>query len=295
MKKFVIIADSTCDLGKDLRELYDIDYVKMNIVVDGKEMPASLDWEQYSAKELYDWMRNGKRVFTTQVPYDEFKNLFTKYLDAKMDILYISCSSALSGSINIANSVKEELLKNYNNANIVCFDSLCASLGQGALCIEAAKKRQEGCDLAATVEYLKSIRLDINQFCTVGSLTYLKNAGRVKASSAFFGNLFGVKPIIISDAKGQNYAFKKVKGRKGSLNELLDMLRTNGVNVADQVIYISHADCIEDANYLKEQIENEYHPKDIYVNYIGPIVGGSTGPDTIAIYAFGKTVTIVGE
>lgn len=295
MKKFAIITDSTSDLGKELREKYNIDYAKMNIVVDGKEVAASLDWEVYSAKELYDMMRNKKRVFTTQVPHDEFVRVFKKHLDDNEDILYISCSSALSGSINIARKVCEELKREYKDANIVCFDSLCASLGQGAICIKASEERAKGKSLEEVVQYLETIRLDMNQLCTVGSLTYLKNAGRVKASSAFFGNLFGVKPIIISDAKGQNFAIKKVKGRKGSLNELLNMLRTEGKDVSNQVIYISHADCIEDVNYLKDAIEKEYHPLGVYVNYIGPIVGASVGPDTVAIYVFGKTVTIVGE
>ena len=95
---FKIIADSTSDLPLVLREKYDIDYCRMSITCDDKEYVADLDYKEYSAKELYDWMRNGKRVFTSQVADNEFREVFKKYLDQGIDILYIACSSALSAS-----------------------------------------------------------------------------------------------------------------------------------------------------------------------------------------------------
>ena len=111
MRKYAIITDSTSDLNHELRTKYQIDYCQMNINNQGKEYPASLDWEIYSAKELYDWMRGGISIKTTQVPYKEFYLKFKSYLEQDMDILYLSCSSALSGSINTALSVKNELIE----------------------------------------------------------------------------------------------------------------------------------------------------------------------------------------
>lgn len=110
---FKVIVDSTSDLSFDIREKYDIDYCHMMINVDDKEYNADLDYKLYSVKELYDWMRNGKRVFTTQVSSLEFETVFKKYLELGYDILYISCSGALSASIQAANLVKEKLSTEY--------------------------------------------------------------------------------------------------------------------------------------------------------------------------------------
>lgn len=227
MNNYAIITDSTSDLCKIFRTQYDIDYAQMNISYDDKELVASLDWDSYSLKELYDTMRMGKRIRITQVPYDAFLNKFKYYLEQGKDVLYISCSSALSGSINIARTVKQELEESYPNNKIVLVDSLISCLGQGFLVIKAASLRNEGKTINEVKEYLKVNKLKVHQVATVENLEYLKRAGRVKASSAFFGNLFGVKPIIISDVIGQNYAFKKVKGRVASMNYLVEFMQEN--------------------------------------------------------------------
>ena len=230
MKKYVIITDSTSDLNTELRKKYQIEYCQMNINCEGQEFPASLDWDYYTAKELYDWMREGRIVKTTQVPYHVFYEKFKAILDEDMDILYISCSSALSGSINTALSVKSELLETYPDAKIYCVDSLISTLGQGLLAIEASKMRDAGSSIEEVVAWLEEHRLEMNQIATVSSLEYLKRAGRIKTSKAFFGNLFNVKPLIISDVIGQNYAFKKIKGRQSSIEALVSYTKENIVD-----------------------------------------------------------------
>lgn len=295
MRDFIILTDSTSDLCKELRDQYNIDYVAMNITYDEKEFKASLDWEEYSAKELYDLMRNGKRIRTTQVPYNVYLDKFVEYAKQDIDVLYISCSSALSGSVNIARTVRDEVLESYPNVKINIVDSLISSLGQASLTIKAASLKQEGKSIDEVTHYLEENKLKTQQVATVGSLEYLRRAGRVKATKAFFGNLFGVKPIIMSDAIGQNYAFKKVKGRRASLLYLVEYLKENIIDPEEQVIYISHADTFEDAMFVKEHIEKEVKCKKVFIDYIGPIVGSSVGPGTIIVFYQGEKVTIVGE
>ncbi|MGN1139275.1 MAG: DegV family protein, partial [Ruminococcus sp.] len=144
MANVKIVTDSCSDLGKDIREKYDILYAKMNTVYKGEETPASLDWESYSPKELYDIMRNGERVLTTQVPVEEFKKVFTNILEEGNDIVYIGCSVKLSGSINIASIVANELKEEYPERTIKCVDSLNSCMGEGALAVYAAKLRNDG-------------------------------------------------------------------------------------------------------------------------------------------------------
>ncbi len=294
MRNVKIITDSCSDLGLDIRTRYDIDYAKMCTICDGKEQSASLDWEYYSPKELYDIMRAGKRVLTTQVPAEEFHRVFTHYIELGYDIVYIGCSLKLSGSVNTGNIVAKKLTEQHPEASIYCIDSMNASMGEGLLAVRAAQYRDAGMNAQEISEKIMQERKHVNQFCTVHSLDALRRAGRVKASAAFFGNLFGVKPIIISDKNGYNSPIKKVKGRQTSLNEIVAMLKETVEHPEEQCIYISHADCIEEAQHVKEMIQNEIPCKEIYLGYMGPIIGASVGPETIAVFGYGKEVTFEG-
>ncbi len=294
MSKFVIFGDSTCDMIADLRKQYDVDYVPMNYVVDDEEYVASLDWESHSYKEFYDFMRNGKRITTTQVPQNAYYEKFKPLAEQGIDVLYISCSSALSGSVNIARKVAEQIKEECPNANIYCVDSLISSLGQAHIIITAAACRDEGLSAAQTVEKLEAMRLTVNQFGTVGSLEYLRRAGRIKASKAFFGNLFGVKPIIISDIIGQNYAYKKVKGAANARRDIAQSIVDAAQGNYD-TLYLSHADCIEELEALRDEILKLADFKKVIIGVVGPIVGASVGPGTIIAYVAGKEVTIEGR
>ncbi len=294
MRDYVILADSTCDLNKDLREQYCIDYVPMNYIVDDVEHVASLDWESHSVTEFYDLMRNGKRAYTTQVPQTAYQDKFRAILNEGKDILYIACSSALSGSVNTAHIVAKELENEYPDASIICIDSLISSLGQGYLLMEASNKRSEGMSIADNAAYIESIKLKINQCGTVQSMEYLRRAGRIKAAKAFFGNLFGVKPLIISDIKGQNYAFKKVKGTQNARVAIAEFINEVADGNYDRVL-ISHADCIEEAELIKSEVLKLSPFAEVTIGAIGPIVGASVGPGTVIVFCYGKEVTIEGN
>lgn len=295
MKNFAIIGDSTADLYMDLRQEYDIDYVQMNYVVDGVEYPASLDWENHSSKEFYDIMRSGKRILTTQVPREVYENKFSDYLKQGKDIIYIACSSALSGSVNLAKIIADELKEKFPENNIFCIDSLCSSLGQGYMLLKASMLRKSGMDAAEVAEYIEKNKLKVNQFGSADNLEYLRRAGRVKASSAFFGNMFGIKPIIISDRLGQNYAIEKVKG---SINAKVKIAQHISEAVEDEgmdCLYISHADCLKEAEILRDKILEIVPFKNVIIGTIGPIVGSCVGPGTLITFCYGKEVTITGS
>lgn len=294
MKDFVLFGDSTCDLSSELRKKFSIEYVAMNFTIDDAEYEASLDWDEGAAKMHYNTMRDGKRVFTTQVPKNVYYDSFKAALDEGKDVLYIACSSALSASINTARMVANELKAEYPDAQICCVDSLISSLGQGYLLIEASKQRAKGLSAAETAKYIEDIRLRVNQCGTVESLEYLRRAGRVKASKAFFGNLFGVKPIIISDVAGQNYAYKKVKGTVNARVAIADHI-VAAANGKYETLLISHADCLEDAILLRDEILKKAEYKEVILGYIGPIVGASVGPGTVIAFTFGEEVTVEGN
>ena len=295
MRDFVIFTDSTCDLGKDIRDKYNIEYVQMNVVVNDKEMVADLDWNEFSPKEFYDWMRKGTRIFTNQVPYSEYYNKFKKTLEEEKDILYLGCSSRLSGSISLSYNVRDELIGLFPDSKIICVDTLRSTLGEGLIAIKASELRKEGKTIEEVSEYIENYKLNFHTIATAESLSYLKRAGRVKAAAAFFGNIIGVKPMIIADAKGNNYAVKKVKGRRASLLEVINMMKENIIEPEKQIICVEHADCDIDNEFIKQHIMDTFNPKDVYVSYIGPIIGASIGPGSIIVSYYGEKETIVGE
>lgn len=292
MRKVKIITDSCADLTAEQLERYNIDYAKMTTVYEGKESLAKLTWTAEEVHEFYNIMRDGKRITTAQVSVEEFTRVFGIYLALDMDILYIGCSSKQSGSVNTGFVVAKKLMEQHEGSKIVCIDSLNASIGIGMLAIEAAKMANEGASAEEIEDHILSVRKKVNQYVTVHSLDALKRAGRVKGSAAFFGNLMGVKPILISDANGDQAAYKKVKGRQNSFEEIVAMLKASIVEPENQVIYFTHADCSQDeVDSLVKLIKREIPCKGVEVGFIGPIIGASIGPDAVGIWGFGQEVT----
>ena len=296
MNKVKIITDSCADLSGDQLEQYDIDYVKMSTMKDGRESPALLTWTDAEAHELYEDIRSGKRITTAQVSVEEFSKVFTQYLDDGDDLVYIACSSKQSGSVNTGHITAQKLLTDYPGSRAFCIDSLNATIGEGMLAIEAAKMAADGKNSEEISSYILSIRKNVQEFATVHTLEHLKKAGRVSASSAFFGNLMGVKPILVADANGAQAAYKKVKGRQNSLREIVSLLKETITDAENQTVYIAHADCPqEEVDALVELVKSEIPCKDISVGYIGPIVGASVGPDAIGVWGFGREVAFAAD
>lgn len=287
MADFVILADSTADLSKELREKYNIDYVLMGFSDGSKEYKASLDWDEMKPADFYGAMKNGTRFTTVQVPMAEFDAKFRAYLEKGMDILYIGCSSALSGSVASSYVMRDKLMTGYPGRSIYCVDSLHSGMGQGTMAVMAAKMRDEGKSIGEIYAWLDLNRHKFNLCATTAELAYLKRSGRIKASSAFFGDIFAVKPIIISDAQGQNVGIRKVKGRKTSLKEIADYTAAHIENPSEQTICIGHAECEEDALTVRDYLKEALGDVRIELNVIGPIVGATVGPGTVIVYYYG--------
>lgn len=292
MRKVKVITDSCADLNTEQLQKYGIDFAKMSTSCDGVESVASLTWTENEVHMHYNKMRDGKRIITAQVSATEFTRIFEEYLKQDMDIVYIGCSSKQSGSVNTGYVAAKRLMAEYEGSTIICIDSLNASMGEGMLAIEAAKLAENGASAYEIEAHIIDIRKKVNQYVTVHSLDALKRAGRVKGSAAFFGNLMGVKPIIIADANGDQAAYKKVKGRQKSFEEIVALLKGSMTEPEKQVVYLTHADCAkEEIDTLVALIKQEIPCIDVEIGYIGPIIGASIGPDAVGIWGFGQQVT----
>ena len=290
MAKYQIFTDSCSDLSTESRKSHGIEYFRMNIVLDGEEKPADLDWKEYSYDDFYGWMYAGRKIKTTQVPVTEFVAKMTPFLAEGIDILYFSCSSKLSGSINVFSIAREQLLETFPDRKIIGVDSLTATGCEGLLTVMASDLQKQGKSIEEVAEWLTNNRLKINQWATVDDLKYLKNAGRIKGSKAFFGNLIGVKPIIISDALGNNLAIKNVRGTKASLEEIFQGIKNTMVPGVSDVVYVGQGKAEASAAKLKERFEKELGLR-VEEYIIGPIIGTSCGPGVVCACVFGKEVT----
>lgn len=293
MSKLHIFIDSTGDLQKSFRDQYDIDYLPMDVSVDDKQIVASLDYDQgYSLHDFYEIMRNGKRIYTSQVSNPVIESNFRRVLKEGEDVLYIACSSALSASVKAAEVIAKGLREEFKDRKIVCYDARISGYAQGELAIRASELRKEGKTLEEIVAWLDENRFKYNQFGVVETLKYLKQAGRVSATSAFFGNLLAVKPIIISNKNGENVANAKVKGWKNAIKEVARLTVEVGEDIENKIVWIGHADNPESAELLKQEILAIAKPKEINIGPIGPIIGASSGPGTVISYVYGKEKAI---
>lgn len=292
-KKLHIFIDSTGDLQKEYRDRYDIDYLPMSVSVDDKQIVASLDYDQgYTLHDFYEIMRNGKRIYTSQVSNPTIEENFRRVLNDGEEILYIACSSALSASVKAAEVIARGLREEFKGQRIVCFDPKISGYAQGEMAIRASEMRSQGKDLDEIVAWLEENMFKFNQFGLVETLKYLKQAGRVSATSAFFGNLLAVKPIIISNRAGENLANVKVKGWKNGVKETARLTVEAGEDIENKIVWIGHADNMEGAELLKEEILKLATPKEIVIGPSGPIIGASAGPGTLITYVYGKEVLI---
>ena len=295
MKKFVIIADSSCDLTKEYREEHKIDYAKMMInwtdeKGENHDDIADIDWQVLSAKDFYDIIRSGIRIYTAQVTMQNYLDAFEPHLKAGEDILYLACSSGLSASLKTAQAlVDNELKEKYPDRKVVVLDTLRAGMAQGLIVMRAQELKDEGKSLEEIVDIIEKEKRSYKEIGIPDTLSYLKRAGRVSAPAAFFGNMVGLKPILIFDEKGSNVAVEKAIGRKKAYARMAEIIRDDIVDPENQVIYLMNADCKqEDIDAFKAYINERINVKAIISLPLGPIIGASSGPGTIIVNYRGK-------
>ena len=291
MREFVIISDSSCNLNSEQLKEYGIaDVLPMHFYMDDVEYDASGDWTDMPAKEYYDRIREGVRLRSSQISSKAYEKVFRRYLEQGFDILSVSCSEALSSSVNESIAAAERLKKEFPDAVIRCVDSYNCCYSLAMVLIECSKLRAAGKTIDEICDWIMAERLNFNEVGTVDKLTYLRNAGRVSASAAFFGGLFSVKPIVVYDETGHNVAVEKVRGRKGSLDRVAEYVLKYGDVDKNRNICIAHADCLEDAEYVGEKIKELFPGKDLLLHYgyVEPGIGSSVGPGTIIVDFYGS-------
>ena len=285
--QYRITTDSTSDLPKEFLAERDIPFVGLTFQLNGKEYRESADLE-LTPKQFYDELRAGNNSTTNQVNAYAFVEFIEPFLAAGEDVLHIAFSSGLSGTYASCAQGAEELRAKYPERKIVVIDSLAASLGEGLLVWYADENRRSGMTLEENAAWLEKNKLHLCHWFTVDDLMHLHRGGRVSKTSAIFGSLLGIKPVLHVDDDGHLILVSKVRGRQGSMQALIDKMKeTASPDITTQTIFISHGDCTEDAEKLAEMIRKQTGARVEIIHYVGTVIGSHSGPGTLALFFLG--------
>ena len=285
MREYTIVTDSGCDIRSSILKEWGIPCLELTFKFDGEDVEhteADVD-----IKTFYDRMREGAVAKTAAINPFSFKECFEAILKEGKDVLYLGFSSGLSTTYHSAEMAAEELREEYPDAKITTVDTLCASAGQGLMVYMTYKKKLEGASLEAAAEYAKNLVPKISLWFTVDDLVYLKRGGRVSPTVAFVGGVLGIKPVLHVDDEGHLVSVTKAKGRKAALNALVRKLEETILD-RNEPVFISSADCKEDTEWLKNELETNHGVKVEHITDIGPVIGAHAGPGTMALFFVGK-------
>lgn len=288
MNNYIITTDNNSDLPIDYYEKHRVGCSFLSYTMDG----VCYSPENFLPEhEFYEKMRNGSMPTTAQVNPENAKNMMEPYLKEGLDILHIAFSSGLSGSYNSCKIAADELQEEYPDRTILVVDSLSASLGQGLLVHEALKRKEQGMGLQELAGWVEENRLHIVHAFTVDDLFHLFRGGRVSRTTAVVGSMLNLKPVLHVDNEGKLIPVSKARGRKKSLNMLVQMMDEKIGKYKDicDTIFISHGDCLEDAKYVEAKVKEKYPVKTVLINHVGAVIGAHSGPGTLALFFMGET------
>lgn len=286
MRDFVILTDSCCDLPADFLAELEVSVLPLSFVMEGKEYFNYPDNRDIQPKEFYDKLRAGSLGTTSAVSVGVFQEAMSAIVAEGKDVLCIAFSSALSTTYQSACIAAEDVMGENPGSTVAVVDSRAASLGQGMLVYLAVEKKRRGASLEEVRTFVEEKKDHICHWFTVDDLNHLKRGGRVSSAAAFFGTMLQMKPVLHVDDEGRLVPVSKVRGRKASINALLDKM---GELVEDpSVVFISHADCLEETEALGRAIREKFKVDTLLINYVGPVIGNHAGPGTIALFFQGK-------
>jgi DegV family protein with EDD domain len=282
---FQIITDSSSNLTEEMIEKYNLLILPLTFMIDGENHYSYLEGQHVDLQKFYTMMRDGK-VITTSLPnLGDAQKAIRKVLDSGKDVLYLGFSSGLSGTFESVELILRALALEYKDRKIYAVDTLAASGGEGLLVWHAVQHALAGESIEQVRDWVEDNKLHLAHWFTVDDLMFLFRGGRVSRTSAWAGTLLNIKPVMHVDDEGHLIPLDKVRGRRKSLNALLEhMERTANTPIDEQMVFITHGDCIEDAEYVAEQVKSRFGVKDVVINYVDPVIGAHSGPGTMALF-----------
>ena len=284
MNKYLIVTDSSCDLPVDLAKELGVKILKLEFIVEGEEARQN---DEIDEKQFYEILRSGKMITTSAVAMDKFISEVEPFVAEGFDVLYLGFSSGLSSTYSAGFVGAQELFEKYPDRKIYTVDTLAASMGQGLLVWYAANMQKEGKSIEEVRDFVEDNKLKLAHWFTVDDLFFLKRGGRISAATALVGTMLSIKPVMHVDDEGKLIKVATARGRKNSIDALFAKVKETAIDPANQTMFISHGDCIEDAEYLANKLKDELSVKEVIISYVGPVIGAHSGPGTLAMFFIG--------
>lgn len=283
--RFEIVTDTSSNLTDSTIDEFGLYILPLSFMVDGVQHQSYLKGEKSDLQRFYTMMREGK-VITTSLPnLADSEKLLRGLLEQGRDVLYLGFSSGLSGTYEALDLLIKSLQSEFPDRTLASVDTLAASGGEGLLVYHAAVMATNGASLEEVRDWVEANKLKLAHWFTVDDLMFLFRGGRVSRTSAWAGTMLKIKPVLHVDDEGRLIPREKVRGRKKSITALLDhMEETAEPVVADQTIFITHGDCLEDAEHLRDLIVERFGATDVRINFIDPVIGAHSGPGTLALF-----------
>ena len=287
MSDYVIMTDSSCDLPAKLAEEMELSVLPLSVYIEDKKYINYLDEREIAFSEIYAKLRTKCPAKTSAVNMNDFLGPMEEILKSGKDLLYLGFSSGLSGTYNAGAAAAQEMAEKYPERKIYAVDTLCASMGQGLIVYYAWKHKQSGESIEQVRDWVVDNRLHLCHYFTIDDLMFLKRGGRVSGATAVVGSMLSIKPIMHVDNEGHLIKIGTARGRKASIKALADGAGKLGIDLENQVIFISHGDCLDEAEYLANIMRERFHVKDVVISYVGPVIGAHSGPGTMALFFLG--------
>lgn len=277
MAKIKIITDSTADIPKNLAEELNITVVPLTVHF-GEE--SYKDWYDLTSTEFFEKLKNSDVMPTTsQITPAAFEEVFRKELQENDSIICVTLSSKASGTYQSAVIAKNSI----EDADIEVIDSMLLSYGYGMVVVEAAKMAKEGKSKQEIIGRVNYLLERIDTYFIVDTLEYLKKGGRINLAAAVIGNILNIKPVLgIKD--GLVVPVDKIRGSKNIIPKMIELIKSKGYNMSNQVVGLAHGAIPDRLEELKEAIENEFHPKGFVISEVGSVIGAHSGPGVIGAF-----------
>ena len=287
MSDFIILTDSSADLSAEMAQELDVQVIPLSFIMKGRTYRDFPDNREMDPHLFYEALRQGEEATTAAVNVGQYTEALEPLLQAGKDVLILAFSSGLSTTYNSSRLAVEELREKYPERKLYTVDTLCASLGQGLLVWYAAKARERGGTIEEVRDWVEDRKLNLCHQFTVDDLHFLKRGGRISAATALVGSVLQVKPVLHVDNEGHLVNIGKVRGRQAALKALVDRMEATAIDSGSLTVFISHGDCLEDAQTVAGMVKKRFGVQNISINYVGPVIGAHSGPGTVALFYIG--------
>lgn len=247
---------------------------------------------RHGNEEWFDGERDLKQLFgmvdatgtlpsTSQPPIGHIIELFTELAQMGKKIIMIAVDSVLSGTYQTCCTAARQVMDDIPGADIRIVDAKTAACPLSGMAMEVLRVTGEGMNIDDAERYAQDLVRRTETYFTVDTLDYLQKGGRIGAVGALFGNIFGIRPIVHLDEEGRLTVADKCRTRKKTLKRMIEMAAGNA---PIEAFFIAHGEAPEDAELLKNQMQELFPDVPYIVTGIGTTLAAHLGPGAIGVF-----------